>query len=78
MICQDRLQTNLLQLFGHTQNSEWFSIISVTGQQWVCLTIMGAVSHWTQTNSFELVVSKPWVVRRMIKTGRFSSLEIGT
>jgi len=45
MICQDRLQTNLLQLFGHTQNSEWFSIISVTGQQWVCLTIMGAVSH---------------------------------
>jgi len=30
MICQDRLETNLLQLFAHTQNSEWFSMISVT------------------------------------------------
>jgi len=29
MIYQDRLETNLLQLFAHTQNSEWFSIIFV-------------------------------------------------
>jgi len=29
MIYQDRLETNLLQLFAHAQNSEWFSIISV-------------------------------------------------
>jgi len=29
MICQGRLVTNLLQLFAHPQNSEWFSIISV-------------------------------------------------
>jgi len=28
MIYQDRLETNLLQLFAHTQSSEWFSIIS--------------------------------------------------
>ena len=28
MVCQDRLETNLLQLFGHPENSEWFSIIS--------------------------------------------------
>jgi len=26
---QDRLETNLLQLFAHTENSEWSSIISV-------------------------------------------------
>jgi len=25
---KDRLETNLLQLFAHPQNSEWFSIIS--------------------------------------------------
>jgi len=29
MIDQDRLETNLLQLFAHTENSEWFSIIFV-------------------------------------------------
>jgi len=29
---QDRLQKNILVLFAHTSNSEWFSIISVTGQ----------------------------------------------
>jgi len=29
MVCQDRLQTNMLQLFKHPENSEWFSIISV-------------------------------------------------
>ena len=28
MVYQDRLETNLLQLFAHTSNSEWFSIIS--------------------------------------------------
>jgi len=26
---QDRLKTNLLQLFVHPENSEWFSIISI-------------------------------------------------
>ena len=29
MVYQDRLEINLLQLFGHPDNSEWFSIISV-------------------------------------------------
>jgi len=29
MIYQDRLETNLLQLFAHTWHSEWCSIISV-------------------------------------------------
>jgi len=28
MVYQDRLETNLLQLFTHPENSEWFSIIS--------------------------------------------------
>jgi len=28
MIDQDRLETNLLQLFMHPENSGWFSIIS--------------------------------------------------
>jgi len=30
MFFQDQLETNLLQLFVHPQNSEWFSIISGT------------------------------------------------
>jgi len=29
MVYQDRLKTKLLQLFGHPENSECFSIISV-------------------------------------------------
>jgi len=29
MVYQDRLETNLLQLFTHPENSEWFYIISV-------------------------------------------------
>ena len=29
MIYQDQFEANLLQLFAHTKNSEWFSIISV-------------------------------------------------
>jgi len=29
MVYQDQLETNLLQLFRHSENSEWFSIISV-------------------------------------------------
>jgi len=28
MVYQDRLETNLLQLFAQQENSEWFSIIS--------------------------------------------------
>jgi len=28
MVYQDRLETSFLQLFAHTENSEWFSIIS--------------------------------------------------
>jgi len=27
MVCKDRFETNLLQLFAHPQPSEWFSII---------------------------------------------------
>jgi len=29
MIYQDQFEANLLQLFAHTYNSEWFSIIFV-------------------------------------------------
>jgi len=29
MLYQDILKTNLLQLFAHPKNSEWFSVISV-------------------------------------------------
>jgi len=29
MIYQDQFETNLLQLFAHTWNSWWFSIIAV-------------------------------------------------
>ena len=29
MVYQDRIETNLLQLFAQQENSEWFSIISV-------------------------------------------------
>jgi len=29
MVDQDRLETNLLQLFVHPEDSEWFSTISV-------------------------------------------------
>jgi len=29
MVYQDRIETNLLQLFAKQENSEWFSIISV-------------------------------------------------
>jgi len=29
MVYQDRLETNLMQLFAHSQDSEWFSTISV-------------------------------------------------
>ena len=29
MVYQDRIETNLLQLFGHPENSGWFSIIPV-------------------------------------------------
>jgi len=29
MVYQDRLETNLLQLFVHPVNSEWLSVISV-------------------------------------------------
>jgi len=29
MIYQSRLETNLLQLFAHSENWEWFSVLSV-------------------------------------------------
>jgi len=29
MVDQDQVETNLLELFTHPENSEWFSIISV-------------------------------------------------
>jgi len=29
LVCQDQIETNLLQLFAQQENSEWFSIISV-------------------------------------------------
>ena len=65
MIYQDRLETNLLQLFASTYSSEWFSIISV-----ICfevsivsehvntkrMPVLGALLHGTQANSIELVV----------------------
>jgi len=65
VICQDRLEKNLLQLFAHTWNWEWvpvFSVISVevnTVAEHINakrMTIMGALLHWSQANSFEIVV----------------------
>jgi len=52
MIYQNRLQTNLLQLFAHSQNSEWFSMISDSFELNIVaehgnmkrMTIMGALS----------------------------------
>jgi len=29
MVYQDRVETNLLQLFAQQENSEWFSVISI-------------------------------------------------
>ena len=28
-VCQDRIETDLLKLCAHPENSEWFSVISV-------------------------------------------------
>ena len=39
---------------------------------------MGALLHWIQANGFELVVRQNMGVPRVIKTGIFPSLEIGT
>jgi len=52
MIYQNRLQTILLQLFAHSQNSEWFSMISDSFKVNIVaehgnmkrVTIMGALS----------------------------------
>jgi len=65
MICQDRLETDLLQLFAHTYSWEWFPIIAVISFEVNIVAehvnakrmiIMGAILHWTQANSFALVV----------------------
>jgi len=43
MVYQDRLETNLLQLFRHSENSEWFFIISV-------IIFWGQHCCWIETN----------------------------
>jgi len=43
MVYQDRLEANLLQLFRHSENPEWFSIISV-------IIFWGQHCWWTETN----------------------------
>jgi len=67
MIYQNRLETNLLQLFAPTYSSEWFSVIYV-----ICfevnivservntkrVTVLGALLHWTQAKSIELAVGQ--------------------
>jgi len=64
MFCQDGVETNLIQLFAHIENSEWCSTISVTTFKASIvaehvnskkMSIMGVRLHWTQANSFELV-----------------------
>jgi len=40
----DRLLNNLLQLFAHTENSEWFSLFSF---------FWGQHCFWTETNILE-------------------------
>jgi len=45
MVDQDRLETNLLQLFTHPESSGWFSIISV-------IISLGQHCWWTETNVF--------------------------
>ena len=87
MIYQDRLERNLLQLFANTENSEWFSMISVISLEVNIFTehenakgktIMGARLHWTQANSLNSWYVKTMGVRRGVKTGIWPSLEIGT
>jgi len=63
MIYQDRLETNLLQLFTHTQSSEWFNIISVISfdgriQPVILRGAISAIfgSQGSLSNGFELVV----------------------
>ena len=76
MIYQDRLQTSFLQLFAHTQNSEWFSIITVTGQHWVCFDYYGRAFALNQSNSFEFMAGQNHARPQVVKTGIFPSLEI--
>jgi len=42
------------------------------------MTIMGALLHWTQANSFELVVRQSHGRPQGGQNGHFPSLEIGT
>jgi len=44
MVCQDRSETNLLQLFAQQENSEWFSII-----YHFCYHLGGQYCCWTET-----------------------------
>ena len=68
MICQDRLETDLLQLFAHTYSWEWFPIIAVISFEVNIVAehvnakrmiIMGAILHWKQT------VLHSWYVKTM-------------
>jgi len=71
MIYQHQLETNLLQLFGHTWNSECFSIISVisfevnilakhVNAKTMTIMAMGVLLHRTPANSSELVVRQSY------------------
>jgi len=68
MVYQDRLETNLLQLFTYQEISEWLSITFsyyFYGQNWreehantAIIAITCAVLHWTQISSFLLEARK--------------------
>jgi len=50
MVYEDRLQTNLLQLFTDPENSEWFSIISI-----IIIFYCGLMVHITNTGAQKVV-----------------------
>jgi len=53
MVYEDRLQTNLLQLFTDPENSEWFSILSVIII--IIIFYCGLMVHITNTGAQKVV-----------------------
>jgi len=82
MVYQDQLETNLLQLFEHPENSEWFSKISVISFEVDIVdeqkqTELGTIFlffisfHWPQLFSPPLplpLLRRPWICMLCQKT----------
>jgi len=79
MVCQDRLETYLLQLFAHPDTSEWFSIISVMNfevnnvaeqKHALLVTIFFCILKFSFSSTL-LLPPWPTAVRRPGKVGKF-------